>query len=130
MRIVLDVSAVVPVILGNDKVTHNILRQCDIILAPALYQSELGNTLLQYLKHDVISADEAIAYFEQGVNLISKFVDMHITFTDIMLTALKLSISYYDAEYLHLARSSGCKLLTGDKKLQIAAISESLNLEI
>src|SRR5690606_42138859 len=115
--IVIDVSAVIPYILSKDQDVEMIIIEADRIITPVLYVSECGNTLLQYVKKDLISMSEAQNYLKQCQNVIDQMIDVSENGKWIMSLAYENQLSFYDAQYLFLAMASRAKLITQDQML-------------
>lgn len=115
--IVIDVSAVIPYILSKDQDVEMIILEADRIITPVLYVSECGNTLLQYVKKDLISMSEAQNYLKQCQNVIDQMIDVSENGKWIMSLAYENQLSFYDAQYLFLAMASRAKLITQDQML-------------
>lgn len=118
---VVDVSAIIPFLLNRDKKIEKAVREANRIIVPELYVSESGNTLLQYVKKDLITAQEAHKYIDQSMDLVDHFIDLTEHSKDILSMAYENRLSFYDAQYLFLTIVNNGKLLSRDKRLnQIA----------
>ena len=121
MNLVIDVNAVLYYVMQHDKDIEIILLNSDSLIAPLLYISETGNALLQYTRKSIITENMALKYFNASIDVVDDFIDTSNDKELIFTLAARHSLSYYDAEYLHLALSSNYKLLTYDKKLRDVA---------
>lgn len=119
--IVLDVSAVIPFLLYKDEELNNAIEQAQEIVAPELYVPESGNTMLQYVKKEMITLDEAYKYIRQSFALVDRFINLANHSEDILSLAFSTNISFYDAQYLFLANAMNGKLLSRDKALNRVA---------
>ncbi|MDA8692853.1 type II toxin-antitoxin system VapC family toxin [Saprospiraceae bacterium] len=127
MKVVIDVSMIIHLLLF-DRTTLN--RASELISefeAPHLYKSECANALLQYIKHDKLSSDVSIEYWNMAHDFISQFHSLDIRLIELVISlSIQHRISAYDAQYLAIAKSKQLKLFTRDKKLAKAAESENL----
>ncbi len=125
--IILDVSAVIPFLLYKDEKLNYTIEQAQEIIAPELYVPESGNTLLQYVKKELITMEEAYKYINQSLDIVDSFINLANHSTDILSMAYRNNISFYDAQYLFLTKAMNGKLLSRDKALN--RVSEKLGLK-
>ena len=120
MRLVLDTSAAANIVLGTaDGVRlFGVVEQADWVIAPGLFQSELGNTLWKTVRFGSLSQDVAIELYDDAIALVDEFVADQPLVIQAMTTALQHGHPVYDMIFVVLAQRYGCKLLTTDKKLQ------------
>ena len=117
--VVLDASAGIgivckdPVLLGF----KSLIFEDEKIVAPALYEAEVGSIFSNYHLGGYIDADLAKSYAAKAVGLIDEFVDMQEMVAEATREACRLRHSAYDMFYLVLARRRGATLLTLDKRL-------------
>ncbi|WP_236977367.1 type II toxin-antitoxin system VapC family toxin [Membranihabitans maritimus] len=118
---VVDVSAIIPFLLYRDTEIEKAVRTANRIIVPNLYIPETGNTLLQYVKKDLITIQEAYKYIDQSMELVDHFIDLSDHSQNILSIAYENSLSFYDVQYLFLTIANNGKLLSRDKSLnQIA----------
>ena len=83
---------------------------------PALWRSELRNVLALYLRKSLINFDEALA-IQTEMEAMFHDREYNVSSLDVLLLITQSSCSAYDCEFVALAKSFGCKLVTMDKKL-------------
>ncbi len=95
-------------------------------IAPILWRSELRNILASYLGKELISMDDALEIQQQAENLL-KDNEYTVNSIEVLITANESGCSAYDSEFICLAMSQNCKLITADKKIlkQFPAIAIS-----
>lgn len=125
MKIVLDASAAIRVILDHDSDMLSILLKTPFVLAPDLYIAELGNVFVNYHRIKKLNFDLCMEHFTNGVNLITQWIDHRYLQAETFELCKPNVISYYDALYLNIAVTQNAKLLTADKKL--AKIAKQFN---
>ena len=125
MRIVLDASAAVNIILRTDRARSliEVLESGQLVIAPTLYQIEIANTLWKYVRAGEFEKETAFSRYEEAQALIDSFErDEHLA-EEALSAAIRLNHPVYDLLYVVLARRHGCKVLTVDKRL-IALLTE------
>ena len=88
--------------------------------APGLWQYELRNVLLKYVKTRGMTETLAVAFMDRAFSAIQG-AELQAPSLAVISTGASLRISSYDAEYVALARELGVPLVTFDKKLAKAA---------
>ena len=88
-------------------------------LAPHLWRSEVRNVLVQYLRHDKMTLQQAMTIIEYGESLLQS-VEVEPGSSQIIRLAHNSGCSAYNCEYVALASSLSVPLLTFDKKLLAA----------
>ncbi len=68
--IVIDVSAVIPFLLYKDEEIGNAIEQALEIVTPELFLPESYNVLLQYVKKELTTLEEAYKYINQALMLL------------------------------------------------------------
>lgn len=92
-----------------------LLKDSDWI-APILWRSELRNILALYLKKELISMGDALEIQQQAETLM-KGNEYSVNSVEVLNIAKESGCSAYDSEFVFLAKSQGCKLVTADKKI-------------
>jgi predicted nucleic acid-binding protein len=114
MRIILDSSAIFYFFKNGD------IKKISDCMTTSLAQYELGNILWkEYNLHKRITAEElskAISNIEELLSAIDT-IDIKNRLDDIVKTATKLNITFYDASYVFLCKDIGATLVTTDEKL-------------
>lgn len=129
MKIVLDTSAAVRVVLDRNINFIKTLLAADQVIVPHLFFAETGNVFLKYHQFRSLPKEDCILYMSLCRQLVTDTFDEIEIAEEIWDTALKQHLSYYDAIYLTIAYSLGAKLLTDDKKLNKMAVELGLSLE-
>ena len=132
MRIVLDASAAANVILRTDLAPALIakLKQSTLVVAPALFHSEIANTLWKYVRFGDLDKETALTRYAEAIGLIDIFEADEQLAAEALSTAIRYKHSVYDMLYVILARRHGCAVLTVDEKLKalIQRLDESMLL--
>lgn len=130
MNIVLDVSAVSPVLLAEQHgdATADHIANADSIIAPELFIAELGNVLWKYVNFHDLDESTAIQVFDLGLDMIDDVVSNTAITSEAMRLAIQTRHPVYDCLYLTLARRTRYTLLTHDKKLK--SLARSLDVEV
>lgn len=116
--IVADTNTIAYLYLPSDYSEHVealLLKDPDWI-APILWRSELRNILALYLRKKLISMDDALEIQQQAENLL-KDNEYTVNSFEVLNTANESGCSAYDSEFICLAKSQNCKLITADKKI-------------
>lgn len=123
MRAVLDASAAANIVLRTALAPQLIatLEQCSLVAAPALFHSEITNTLWKYVRAGEFDQDTAQARLAEAVALIDVFVPDEELTAESLAAAVRYKHPVYDLLYLVLARRRGCKIVTADKRLAALA---------
>lgn len=126
MKIVIDTSAVMAVLLYENKRDHilNVTYGAELY-APTIIQAEIGNAVSSLMKRGLIT-------LEQGTMLVRSASNIPISNYEInMLAALKLCYKYkiyaYDAYFLVLCKRMNFPLLTLDKGIK--NIAEKIHIK-
>lgn len=126
MRIVIDTSAVMAVLLYENK-RDNILNVTygAELYAPMIMQAEIGNAVSSLMKRGLIT-------LEQGILLVKSASNIPISNQEIdIFAALELCYEYkiyaYDAYFLALCKRMNFPLLTLDKGMK--NIAQMINIK-
>lgn len=119
MRLVLDTSAAANIVLGTavGNQLAAVLEQADLVMAPSLFHSEIGNTLWKSARFGSLTHDAALSLYEDAVALVDEFVPDEPLILQAMTSAIRHGHPVYDLIFITLAQRYGCCLLTTDQKL-------------
>jgi len=116
--IVADTNTIAYLYLPSDfseYVEALLLKDSDWI-APILWRSELRNILALYLRKELISMDDALEIQQQAETLM-RDNEYSVNSFEVLETASASGCSAYDSEFICLAKSQKCNLITADKKI-------------
>ncbi len=116
--IVVDTNVLTYLVVAGEKtaVAQQAYQKDNNWVAPALWQHELLNVLSTHVKLGILHLPDALIAWQNCQQiLVDRAFDVD------METALQLStkeeISAYDAQFILLAQTFGCQLLTEDRQL-------------
>lgn len=118
--IVVDTNVVVAYCLGLERSTaaEALWHFDDDWFAPALWQSELRNVVLQYIRHGRIDAEDGYKVIRLAEVILLQDGRTLLPDSDTVLNlALASGCTAYDCEYVAVARALGRPLATWDKAL-------------
>ncbi len=116
--IVVDTNVIAYLAISGEftKVAERVLRKDSQWTSPILWQSELSNVLMVYVRKgilDLLKAQErmnfAMQVMGEGTTVISQ--------NDVLALAAQSTCSSYDCEFVALAQSLGVPLVTNDKRV-------------
>ncbi len=109
-------------------------EQCNELLkrnpnwaAPAIWRSEFCNTLLRYLRKNLVT----VAFATQAIGAAEDLIDENAVMSnsiDVMQLAIDSQCTFYDCEFIAVARSIATILVTEDKALLKAFPNEAFSL--
>ena len=125
MRITIDVSAAVEVVMGGKRQEEivNILNDADWVIAPSLFIYEASNALWKYHEYQNYSKEDIMKKIEYLYKMVDQFIDAKDIFEEALPLSCKISHPAYDAMYLVTSRRKNATLVTLDKRLVRAAKS-------
>lgn len=125
MRITIDVSAAVEIVMGGKRQEEiiNILNDADWVIAPSLFIYEASNTLWKYHEYQAYSKEDIMKKIEYLYKMVDQFIDAKDIFEEALPLSCKISHPAYDAMYLVTSRRKNATLVTLDKILVRAAKS-------
>lgn len=132
MKIVLDVSATIPVLLDHEleEKYSEIISSAQIVIAPEIFIPELGNALWKYVNFSDLDVKIGTQLLSLGLSNVDRFFSQ----VDLIELAFELSIMHhttvYDSMYLSLCQQTGFKLLSNDKIMNQVAEKLDLRYEI
>jgi predicted nucleic acid-binding protein len=130
MRLVLDASAAVEVVLARGKARQfeHLLEEADQVLAPDLIIPEVVNTFWEYhhiQNLSLITCDQAIEF---AIGLLDALVPCKELYREAFLLARTARLPAYDMFYLALARREDAGLLTTDRALSREAERQGIRV--
>ncbi|RAK11241.1 putative nucleic acid-binding protein [Halanaerobium saccharolyticum] len=125
MRITIDVSAAVEIVMGGKRQQEiiNILNEADWVIAPSLFIYEASNTLWKYHEYQDYSKEDIMKKIDYLYKMVDQFIDAKDIFEEALPLSCKISHPAYDAMYLVTSRRKNAPLVTLDKRLVRAAKS-------
>ncbi len=96
--------------------------------APELWRSEFRNVLALYIRQNMISLTEALAFQDEAESLMADR-EFSLPSVAVMNLVASSTCSAYDCELVALARQLSVKLVTQDKKLLREFPETALSLE-
>ena len=105
---------------------ENLLLQDPDWIAPLLWRSELRNVLALAIRKSIVSFETAVAAQDEMEDLM-RGREYEVSSLDVLSTVNQSNCSAYDCEFIALAQSCQCPLITMDRKLQ-QAFPEIANL--
>lgn len=84
--------------------------------APYLWRSEFRNTMVHYLRSNLLSLTDVLEFAEAAEKMMMGN-ELHLLPGDILPLAVSSSCSSYDCEFVALAKELGVPLVTADKKV-------------
>lgn len=84
--------------------------------APELWRSEFRNVLALYIRQNMLSLTEALAFQDEAESLMADR-EFSLPSVAVMNLVANSTCSAYDCEFVALARQLSVKLVTQDKKL-------------
>lgn len=129
MILVLDANAGIEIALDREKATilNSFLDRADKVVTSDLYKAETANVIYKYVRSGLLSKDQAIEKLNFCDFLIDEFVDIATNKEEALLESIHTNHSTYDLLYLTLARRTGARLLSLDKRLN--ALATAMGLE-
>lgn len=85
-------------------------------IAPPLWKSEFRNVLIQHIKHERLTLDEAYALMAAAERLLKNH-EYEVDSNNVLRLAESSKCSAYDCEFVALAKRFDLTLVTADKKV-------------
>ncbi|HID50459.1 MAG TPA: PIN domain-containing protein [Anaerolineae bacterium] len=116
--IVADTNLIAYLFIAGDKTetVHQVYQQDKDWFVPPLWRHEFLNVLAKYIRYEGASITDALSIWQSSVQFLS-YRERRVNLTDALQLAASLQMSTYDAQFLTLAQSLGCWLVTEDKQL-------------
>jgi len=120
MIVVLDANAGIEIALDLPRAEqfHSFVESAEKVISSSLYKAEVANVVWKYVKAGLLSKDMASEKLDLAQGLVDEFVDCSENNEESLNESIRTNHSVYDLLYLTLARRTGAKLLTVDKKLR------------
>lgn len=118
--IVLDANAAVAMLRATPegRALKELMLADERVCAPALFLSELGNTLWQYERKGFYTKSDIDQALRTGLNFVDEFFPDGSLLNEALSEAIRCNHPVYDMLYLVLARRNAATLFTLDRKLQ------------
>jgi predicted nucleic acid-binding protein len=85
-------------------------------IAPPLWQSEFRNALVNYVRHNLLTLENAVGLMNEAL-ITMQNREVTPSAELILLLAANNSCSAYDCEFVALAQETNSKLITVDKQI-------------
>lgn len=96
--------------------------------APLLWRSELRNVLGKYVRSGEISLSVALNVMQQAESQLIQ-QEFQVQSPPVLALAASAHCSPYDCEFVHVAQTLGCPLVTADKRVLAAFPGTAVSLE-
>lgn len=119
MRLVLDASAAVHIVLGGGQAPA-LLRALDdagTVTAPGLFVAEVANALWKYHRAGHFALDETLDRYQEAAGLVDELTPDRELIDEALAEAGRRGHPVYDLLYAVLARRLGGAVLTLDQRL-------------
>ena len=116
--IVVDANIISYYFIKSEKtdLAQNIREKDPDWVIPAFWKYEFLNVLSKYSRFNGMTLDESKTLFNEAVDILSE-KEAHTDPENVLDLSVRKKISVYDAEYVSLAISLDCKLVTADKEV-------------
>ena len=117
---VLDASAGIAIVLEQDlsDVFRAEIGKSEKTVASDLYKIEVANAIWKYVRAGELEKEKINKTLAIAIGLVDEYIDISQNNEESLNEAVRQNHSAYDMLYYTLARRSGGKLLTKDKKLR------------
>jgi predicted nucleic acid-binding protein len=95
---------------------------------PVLWRSELRSALWRHLRAGDLTLPHALAAMRFAERLLA-VREFEVDSTPVLSLAAAADHSPYDCEFVHLAQTLGCPLVTGDRKVLATCPGTAVSLE-
>ncbi|RMH62609.1 MAG: PIN domain-containing protein [Calditrichaeota bacterium] len=116
--IVVDTNVIAYLLIPGENTSdaEELLKKDPFWISTLLWRSEFRNVLLQYMRHKYIDFSMAVQIMTMAEQLM-RGKEYEINSTQVLDIALKSNCSAYDCEFVSLAKETGTRLITTDKKV-------------
>lgn len=116
--IVVDANIISYYFIKSEKtdLAQNIREKDPDWVIPAFWKYEFLNVLSKYSRFNGMTLDESKTLFTEAMDILSE-KEAHTDPENVLELSVRKKITVYDAEYVSLARSLSCKLVTADKEI-------------
>lgn len=120
MKVVLDASAALAAVLGQDASTAvlDVLGGAAVVIAPELFAAEVTSGLWKYVSAGQLTIEAAAERLEAALKLVDRYQPMAGLTQEVLREAVTRRHSVYDLYYVVLARREGAAILTIDARLR------------
>jgi Predicted nucleic acid-binding protein, contains PIN domain len=130
MIIILDASAGIEIALGREKAKSfsEYLANASEVITSDLYKAETANAIWKYVNAKMLEKEKATKVYQNCVDIIDEYVDISENIEEAINESIRLKHPTYDLLYLTLARRNGAILLSLDKKLNVFAQQNGIEI--
>jgi len=116
--IVVDTNILIYYFVKSDhsETAVQIHRKDPVWVAPILWRSEFRNTLLLYLRKELLTLSQILRIVQTAESKMRDH-EFHVLADQILRLANASTCSAYDCEFVALARELGVQLVTADKQI-------------
>ena len=117
--VVLDCSAVIPMVLGNEvgRALRGLMLKGEKVVSSSLLYPEACGGMWKYVRAGLMTPDDAKRRVGSAIALVDEFYGFEGYATEVFGEACRLGHSVYDVFYFVLARRLGATLFTEDRRL-------------
>jgi predicted nucleic acid-binding protein len=128
MKVVLDASAALAAVLGQDPASAvlDVLADATVVIAPELFVAEVTSGLWKYVSAKQLALVEAADRLEAVLKLVDRYHPVAPLAQEVLREASARRHSVYDFCYVVLARREGAALVTID--LRLKKLSDTLGV--
>jgi len=130
MNLVLDASAGMELALERAGAAglRGMVETAELVYSSELYRIETANALWEYRRAGLLDRGSVFRLLECCIALIDEFQPLNGQEAEALADALRLDHPAYDLLYLSLARKTGSRLATFDRKLKDIALRDGLEV--
>lgn len=128
--IVADTNLIAYLLIEGEqtKAARNVWQRDPHWIVPTLWRSELLSVLTVSIRAGLFPPSEGLGLFQRSINLFGRS-EREPDGEAVLLTALELGISAYDAQFVVTARDAKVKLVTSDRRLLKACPQIALSMD-
>ena len=112
----------------NTAQAEAVLKKDPDWIAPILWRSEFRNILTLYLRHDILSLNDALQIVLEAEDQMHDR-EFEVSSAQVLSLVANSSCSAHDCEFVALAQDLGIPLVTTDKKILSAFPSTAIAIE-
>ncbi len=116
--IVADTNLIAYLLIVGDKtpIASQIYKRDPDWIVPQLWQHEFLNVLATYVKHGGAAIEDALSVWQESLQFLT-YRERSVNMSDALRMAADYQITAYDAQFVTLAKSLDCWLVTEDRQL-------------
>ncbi|HEV7766492.1 MAG TPA: type II toxin-antitoxin system VapC family toxin [Thermoanaerobaculia bacterium] len=120
MKVVLDASAALAAVLGQDSgpAVLDVLADAAVVIAPELFSAEVTSGLWKYVVAKQLTLDVAAERLDAVLKLVDRYHPVAAIAQEVLREASARHHSSYDLCYAILARREGAAVVTIDGRLR------------